>query len=151
MVTMAKPEGYNLKAVPIFKAPRFEFPMKHTGEVLFTAPLTALTHLTIVSSPITFDFRIPMVRMNFANDHNNSVEHYWLCSHNQGTSTTGPPPDENVFGLILPTPFIIGDNRELRLYPNFYYYGARNFVKLHVHNLNPYAVIINASAYIEEL
>jgi len=139
------------KPIPVFKAPKFEFPLKRCGEIPFTTLLAANTHLTMLSSVIPFDFRISMVRMNFDNDHNNNVRHYWLCSHNEGVSTTGPPPDENVFERILPTSYIIGDNRELRLYPNFYFYGARNFLKLHVHNLNVYTVDINASAYIEEL
>ena len=139
------------KPIPIFKAPKFEFPLKRCGEIPFTTLLAPNTHLTMLSSVIPFDFRISMVRMNFDNDHNNNVRHYWLCSHNEGVSTTGPPADENVFERILPTSYIIGDNRELRLYPNFYFYGARNFLKLHVHNLNVYTVDINASAYIEEL
>jgi len=140
-----------LKPIPIFKAPKFEFPLKRCGEIPFITTLGAGLHLTMVSSVLGFDFRVSMVRMNFDNDHNNNVRHYWLCSHNEGVSTTGPPPDENVFERILPTSYIIGDNRELRLYPNFYFYGARNFLKLHVHNLNVYTVDINASAYLEEL
>lgn len=139
------------KEIPVFKAPKLAFPMKRTGEIPFIVIIGANSHLTLVSSLLDFDFRISMVRMNFDDDHNNNVRHYWLCSHNTTVGTTGPPPDESVFERMFPTPYIIGENRELRLYPNYYYYGQRNYVKLHIHNLNTYQVQINASAYIEEL
>ena len=136
---------------PVFPKFVFQPTAKRGGEVLFIFTVNNLSWLTVVSSPIPFGFKIACIRMCFDDDHVNNVQHYWLCDHNATVSATGISGGVSVFGQVVPTPFIVGSNREMRLYPNFVYEGKLNYIKLCIHNLNNYVVQINCSVYIEEI
>ena len=132
-------------------APRYELKAKRTAEIPFFATVGANAQLTILSDQITFQFIVRSILIDFGSDHVDNVLHYVLLSTNRTASVTAVPADTNAFTGLSTIGFAIGDNREKRYYPNVEWRQTRSYVKIHVVNNNPYAVLVKATVTIEEL
>jgi len=85
-----------------FIAPTFEEVYKRSLDIPFTGTVGANAQLTLVVGPIPFRYRVISAEMIFRNDTGDNVRHYWLAGRNDQGSTTGVPPDRNLFGYLAP-------------------------------------------------
>lgn len=138
-------------SIPVFVAPEFKPVTRRVAQIPFTGTVGATTQLTLISSRITFKYKVVGVEIVFRDDAANALQIYVLVSGNQNTSTTSVPPDPNVFSTYSPTPYFVGEGVVKKaectvLAPEGYYY-----VKVHAVNLNAYAQTINVTVRIEEV
>jgi hypothetical protein len=61
------------------------------------------------------------------------------------------PADTNAFSALSTTAFAIGDNRERKWFPNVEWKEPPSYVKVHINNLNVYAVNVKVSITVEEI
>jgi len=135
----------------MFKAPKIEMFIKRAYEIPFSALVAATSQQTIVSGLISFKFRVTLVKMIFDTDHVNSVLYYWLIGRNNQGSTTGLPEGDNIFREIVPVNFFVGNGETRTLQPNVAWEEDKGYLKLHINNLNTYAVTVKATIGIQEL
>lgn len=140
----------NMEA-PIFIAPRYVPPMRRMLEMPFNDTILATAQATIVSNRIGYDFIVRMVKIDFGSDHVDLVQCWFLLDHTDVGSVVAVPSGENILGTVTAMGYVVGDNREKRFYPNRLYRGRENYIKMHVNNLNAYAVIVKGSVLIEEV
>jgi len=138
-------------ALAKYKAPEFEIVAKKAYELPFNGSVGATAQLTFVSSMIAFQFKVTTIKIYFSNNHANGVRHYFLVGRNSQGSTTGIPEGDNMFGQISPSNYHIGDNETIVLHPYALWEEARGYIKVHINNLNAYAVAIKVIIVIEEI
>ena len=134
-----------------FKAPRFEMVGKRVAELPFSGTIAAGGFLTIVSSMITYKFRILKVKMIFTEDANNWIVHEWLISGNRSTSTTGRPSGTNIFGRESPVSSFAGKAIVRNIACSIEVREERNYIKLYTRSTSPYAYFVNGTITIEEI
>ena len=134
-----------------FRVPRFTLLPKKIAEIPFVGTVGGSGQLTMVSDTIHFSFVVRSIVIDFANDHNDLVLHYVLLSHNRTVSATMVPADTSAFSALSTTAFAIGDNRERKWFPNVEWKSPPSYVKVHINNLNVYAVNVKVSITVEEI
>jgi len=135
----------------MYKAPKFELFTKKVVEIQFTGSIGVGAYLTLVSSLITFPFRILQLKMIFGEEANNLVQHGWFLSGNSGVSVTGVPSGDNIASKESPNPFFIGKNILRVININIEVKEGRQYIKLYTYNANSYVYNINCSIVIQEL
>jgi hypothetical protein len=137
-------------SIPVFVAPEFKPVTRRVAQIPFTATVGAATQLTLVSSRITFKYKVTAVEIVFRDDAANLLQIYVLVSGNVNVSTTGVPPDPNVFSQYSSTPYFVGEGVVKKAECNVQAPDGYDFVKVHANNLNAYAQTVNVTVRIEE-
>lgn len=134
-----------------YVAPKFTLISKRIAELPFVGTIGAATWLTILTSPISYPFRIVQAKMTFTHEARNLVQYSWLISKNAGTSVTGYPSGDNIFAKETPTAYFIGNAIEKVINCNAEVPDKSTIIKLCTHNLNPYAYYINCTLMVQEM
>ena len=139
-------------AYPVFNTPEIQYPTKKQIVIpLAQAVLNAGAQQTLVSSLITFPFRIVQVKMFFSFTTQSLVRYYWLVSSSNDISNAGLPSGDNPFSGFGTLPYFVGEGI-MRKEPCAYEDNVgKKYVKLHVQNNSPIAQPINASVVVQEL
>lgn len=138
-------------SIPIFVAPEFKPVTKRVAQIPFVATIGATTQLTLVSNRVPFKYRVISAEIVFRDDAANLLQIYILVSGNTNTSTTGVPPDPNVFSQYSPSPYFVGEGVIKKAECSVQAPDGYPYVKVHAVNLNAYAQTINATVTIEEI
>jgi hypothetical protein len=137
--------------MPTFTPPVYKTQDKLVLEIPFQVTLLTLTQNTVVVGPIPFPFRIIGTRSTGAVTANIDVQYYFLVSGNPNTSTTGVPPDDNIYGSVSPTAFWRSDTiNELHIL-NYKVAERNRYLKVHFVNNDAITRFMQASITIEQL
>lgn len=137
--------------IPVFVPPEYAPATRRVATIPFKAAIGANTQLTIVSFRIPFPFKITHAEVTFRDDAANNLQVYILVANNRNTSTTGVPPDPNVFSQYSSTPYFIGEGVVQKADCNVQAPDGYYYLKVHGVNNNAYAQTINATVTIEEV
>lgn len=120
------------KAVLVTKTVKVPIPFFFT--------LAANTSQTLISSPISVNFKIKGVEAHFRDDAAHNLLFYILSSNNRTTSTTTVPPDDNVVSSLSPTPYLAGESEIIELEVNYEPAPEYMYIKVFATNNNAYAI-----------
>ena len=107
--------------------------------------------LTLVSSAITFRFRVVGAEIVFRNDTANLLRIYPLLSRDTTTSNINPPADTNLLAPFGSTTYLIGEGLIKRVKMDYVADPDQTYIKIHGLNGCAYAQTINATVEIEEV
>ena len=131
-------------------APSFITGGKRRIVIPFTSAIPASVGLTLLSSRISFPYRIVEVEIIFRNDAVNNVNVWILTSPNTSTSITTPPPDTNVFSPFSPSAFFLGEGLVKHLNLNYQPPEGDEIIKVHAQNVCTWPQTVNVTVTIEE-
>lgn len=131
-------------------APSFITGGKRRIAIPFISAIPASVGLTLLSSRISFPFRIVEVEIIFRNDAANLVNVWILTSPNTSISITTPPPDTNVFSPFSPSAFFLGEGLIKKLAINYTPPEGENIIKVHTQNICTWPQTVNVTVTIEE-
>lgn len=134
-----------------YVAPKFNIDDKRQVELNFEGLVGAGAHLTLVTSKISYPFRVVLAKMIFTNEANNLVRVYWLIAGDGSTSTTSIAGGDNIFGRENPTQYFVGKAIIKRVNANVKVEERDRYIKCHIYNTLPYAYTVNNSLTIQEL
>ena len=139
-----------LKIPDIYKEP------KRTIEIPFNAVVPLRVgivngRVTLVSSLISYPFRVLRIKMVFDEFALNNLLIRWFISTTATTSATGPPSGDDITATESPTPFFLGNSLVLVANINQDYPSARHYLKMYCENVNLYAVQANCTMIIQEI
>ena len=134
-----------------YVAPKMDMKGKRVLEIPFVGLVAAGAHLTLVSSPIPFPFRITELKMVYTDDAQSLVRHYWLLSPNRNVSTSSVASGSNLLARQAPTDYYIGKALAKRILCNVEVTDIPMHIKVHTLNGAPTPYYINCSCTIEEL
>lgn len=134
-----------------FIPPILDLKSKRMVELNFNSAIPTLTNLTLVSSPISYPFKILKVEMIFTEEANNLITHTWLTSGNRGVSVTGLPSGFNIFGRENPFTSFVGKSLIKNINCDVEVLEPLQHIKLHTYNGTTYVYMINCSITIQEI
>jgi hypothetical protein len=105
---------------------------------------------TIVSSPITFRYRIKGAEVVFRDDAANLLFMYLMISRDTTTSGTIPPADSNLLAPYSPNAYLLGEGLVKRVHLDYVAEPDQKYIKAHALNGCAYAQTINVTVEIEE-
>jgi hypothetical protein len=136
---------------PTLKIPDIVSIPKRVVEIPFNMTVPAGGRNTLVSSLISYTFRLLRIKMVFDENAQNLLRIRWFIATNAGTSTTGPPAGDDITATESPTPFFIGNNLIITANINQDYPVERHYLKMYAENGNAVPVVANATVILQQL
>jgi hypothetical protein len=134
-----------------YVAPKFTLTAKRTAVIPFSGTVLAGTILSIITTSISFKFRITLIEMVFSHGAGNLVEHAWFIDRNVSTSVTGFPSGTNLFAAESAATLFTGDGVIRRIPMNYIVDEEGMHIKLYTNNPLAVDYVVNASVVIQEL
>ena len=106
----------------------------------FFFTLAANTQQTLISSPISVNYKIVSVEAHFRDDAAHNLLFYIISSNNRTTSTTTVPSGRNVISELSPTPYLTGEGEIIELELQYEPETNYQYIKTHAQNNNAYAI-----------
>jgi len=137
--------------VPRFIIPEFALKPVRQVEIPFRIAVPTLGYRSVVSGLVSYPFKVVQAKMVFSEEANNLVEHGWFTDINDGVSTTGPPPGDNIFGREGAGAYFTGKGvvKTANTNVEFPTYGL--YIKFYTFNGCAYAYTANGSIVIQQI
>lgn len=135
----------------MFRAPIFKPVSKRVASIPFTGNVLAGVWSTLLSTRITYPFRILQIKMVFSSEANNLVQHWWHTSPSLITPVQGQLTADNVFGRESPTAFFVGKSIIRIVNCSLEYPEGNLFIVLQTFNGLAIPYRLNCEIVIEEM